>query len=420
MPPRPSAIVASLLAWLLIPSIALAQSPTAAPCTAATAPQPPCEEPGFAARVMDRYRALRLKGVTPMLGTIIPGASLSVGAELRRERFFGIPAGASFEAMWSIRGYHEYDLRLGRIRGDRSRAELRPFDSSITSVFSEGALLAPGISAYVDLRQRVYPRVDFFGLGQQSDVKDRTDFGIKGTSIDGVVQWQHNRHFGASARAGTIDLSLEPGSNHGVPNLEDRFTADAAPGLIDPPRYRALGLAAIVDYRDTPHLTSSGSWLGVAWWKASGIDQPADVGFMRIVTDVRQFVAVPNSDHVLAFRAIVSTRVGDATVPTPFYLQPTLGGSKALRGFGSYRLRGEAVWTATAEYRWHVQKWVEVAPFVDVGAVAARFSQLHDVRPAVSPGVGVRARTKDRVVGRIDYAKGRDGQRLILTVSAPF
>jgi outer membrane protein assembly factor BamA len=368
---------------------------------------------------MDRYRALRLKGVTPMLGSIIPGSSFSTGVELRRERLLHIPIGASFETMWSIRGYHEYDLRIGRIRGDRNRAELRPLDADLTSIFTDGALLAPGLSFSADIRQRVYPRIDFFGLGQQSNVKGRSDFGVTGVSIDGVLQWQHNRHFGASVRAGTTQLSLEPGTNHGVVNLEDRYTAADAPGLDSQPRYRALGLAAVVDYRDKARLTSSGSWLGVAWWKAATVET-SPTRFMRVVTDARHFVALRNVDHVLALRAIVSTRVGTTDVPTPFYLQPTLGGSKTLRGFGSYRLRGDAVWAATAEYRWHVQRWVEVAPFVDVGAVADRFGALRNVRPAVTPGIGVRARTSERVIGRLDYASGRDGQRVVITLSTPF
>lgn len=416
--PTPAAAAASLLAWLLLPATAFAQSSATDPCTSPTA-QSPCEEPSVAARAMDRYRALRLKGVTPMLGSIVPGASFSAGAELRRERLLHLPIGASFETMWSIRGYHEYDVRIGRIRGDHNRTELRPIDADVTSVFADGAMLAPGISYYVDVRQHVYPRVDFFSLGQAADVAGRSDYGVKGLSIDGVLQWQHNRHFGASLRAGTTHLSLEPGTNHGVVNLEDRYTPDEAPGLTSQPGYRAIGAAAVMDYRDKARLTSSGTWLGVALWKAVAIDTSRP-GFTRLVTDARHFIALPNADHVLALRALISTRVDRTGEPTPFYLQPTLGGSKTLRGFGSYRLRGDAVWTATAEYRWHVRRWVEVAPFVDIGAVADRFGALRDTGPAVSPGIGVRARTSERVIGRLDYGRGRDGQRLVLTLSTPF
>jgi outer membrane protein assembly factor BamA len=322
--------------------------------------------------------------------------------------------------MWSVRGYHEYDLRLGRIRGNRSRAELRPWDADVTSVFNDGSLLAPGISAYADIRQRVYPRVDFFGLGQRTDVAARTDFGLSGTSIDGVLQWQHNRHLGMSARIGKSAIELEPGSNHGVPNLEERFSPAEAPGLDAHPAYRTLGVAAIMDYRDAARLTSAGSWLGIACWLASPIDRPDAPSLTRLVADVRHFVALPSGDHVLALRGMVSTRLGDTSLPTPFYWQPTLGGSRTLRGFGSYRLRGDALWTATAEYRWHIHRWIEVAPFVDVGAVATHFGALDDVHPAATPGIGVRARTSERVIGRLDYARGRDGQRLIVTLGTPF
>jgi outer membrane protein assembly factor BamA len=395
----------------------MAQSVGADPCASTSSTQA-CGEPTFATRALERYRNLKLKGITPMLGSIIPGSSFSAGVELRRERL-RMPIGVSFATMWSIRGYHEYDLRIGRIRGDRSRAELGTLDADVTSVFSDGALLAPGLSFSADIRQRVYPRVDFFGLGQGSSVSDRSDFGITGVSMDGVVQWQHDRHFGLSVRGGTTDLSIEPGTNHGIVNLEDRYGPSEAPGLGEHPKYHAVGVAAIVDYRDRAHLPSAGSWVGVAVWRAAAVDD-APGSFTRVVTDARQFVPLPNADHVLALHAIVSTPAGNPGSPTPFYLQPTLGGSETLRGFGSYRLRGDALWTATAEYRWHAQRWVEIAPFVDVGAVAGGFSALGDVRPAVTPGIGVRARTSERVIGRLDYAHGRDGQRVVLTLSAPF
>ena len=119
-------------------------------------------------------------------------------------------------------------------------------------------------------------------------------------------------------------------------------------------------------------------------------------------------------------RALVSSRVFKTTTPSPFYLQPTLGGSQTLRGLRSFQLRGDAVWAASLEYRWHAFKWVEIAPFVDAGAVAARFTHLGDVRPEFTPGIGLRVRNDRRMFARLDVAHGRDGYRFVFDVSAPF
>jgi len=234
------------------------------------------------------------------------------------------------------------------------------------------------------------------------------------------MQGQYNRHLGAAVRLGISHLRVEEGTNQDVPNLETRYAPDALPGLTNQPRYRAIGVGTVVDYRDHAYLPSHGSWLGVAWWKAAPRDPTVPGGFSRLLTDVRHFESLPDGDHVLALRALVSMGAGDEGQPPPFYLQPALGGSKTMRGLASYRLRGNALWTATAEYRWHVQKYLELAPFVDIGAVAPDRATLGHTGATVTPGIGLRMRMADRVLARLDCAAGRDGRRVIVTLGAPF
>jgi outer membrane protein assembly factor BamA len=205
-----------------------------------------------------------------------------------------------------------------------------------------------------------------------------------------------------------------------VPDIDSIYTDATAPGLSDQHAFRTAGASLTLDFRNEPDLPSSGTFVGLGIWHAwrPGVEATAS-SWSRLVTDVRQFVSAPTPKQVLAFRLLVSTPLGSARA-TPFYFQPTLGGSKTLRGFGSYRLRGDAVWAGTAEYRLQVHKWIQVAPFVDVGAVADRWSTLTDTRSAATPGVGIRATSDGRVIGRVDFAKGRDGSRAVLTLSTPF
>jgi hypothetical protein len=409
------AVCAAFIGFALAPAPVLAQE------SAAPSVDREREESGVIQRYRDRYRSLKDKGVALTLGSILPGSSLSAGVELERERLFGTFIGASFDAAWSVRGYHQYDVRLGRLKGRDHRTELGPADADITSVFNDNSLLAFGTSVFVEWRQRVYPRVDFFGLGQQSRVDARTDYGISGSSLDLVLQWQRDAHFGLSGRAGTMDLHLEPGTNHSVTNTDDVFLPEAAPGLDRQPRYVTVGGAATLDYRDRPRLTTTGTFVSVGVWHAApASDADASAAWTRLIAEVRGFHPLHGEKHVLALHGFVSTRLGDAATPTPFYLQPTLGGSKTLRGFGSYRLRGDALWTATAEYRWRAHRWIEIAPFVDVGAVAGSWGALSGVRPSVTPGIGLRALSSTRVIGRADVAHGRDGTRMVLTLSTPF
>jgi hypothetical protein len=407
--------------------VCVGPAPLHAQARDASAPDPAAargqdaEDANVIERYRARYQALRDRGITFTLGSILPGSSLAAGAGLERDRLFGTFVGASFDAAWSIRGYHRYVARVGRLKGREHRTALSPADAAITEVFNDNSLLAFGTSLFVEAEHRIFPRVDFFGLGQQSEVGGRSDFRVNGSSVDVVFQWQRNAHFGVSARAGTLDLRVGPGTNHGVSNTEDRYTEAEAPGLHAAERYRVQGGAATVDFRDRAHLTSSGTFLGVALWHAGGVDAAdPSAGWTRLTTDIRGFLPIAGPAHVLALHGIVSTRLDSAEVPTPFYLQPTLGGSDTLRGFGSYRLRGEALWTATAEYRWRPHRWIEVAPFLDIGAVAHSWGGLSDAGATATPGIGLRATTSSRVIGRLDVAGGRDGTRAVVTLSTPF
>jgi len=405
------ALVAAAAVGLLHPRAAAAQTAKTGADDSAT----------LVERGRAKYQWLRDHGGTVIIGSIFPGSSLAFGGIYQQERLLGTNLGASIRGAYSIRGYHELDLSLGHIKGREHRAELGAADADLTRVFNDHDLLAFGTAFFVDARQIDYPRVDFFGLGQDSNVGDRSDFRVRGASVDLVGQWQPNSHLGLSGRLGILDMRLKPGTNDSLPNTQDVFTDAEAPGLSAQHRYHVAGIGLTLDYRDRAQLTSKGSFAGVALWRSSArdVDDPTLI-WTRLIVEGRHFIRLHGDHHVVALRALASARLDDSPVPMPFYLQPTLGGSKTMRGFGSYRLRGDAAWTMTAEYRWRAHKWVEIAPFIDSGAVADRFARLGDTHVEFTPGIGARATTSTRVITRVDLAHGRDGTRMALTLSTAF
>jgi len=144
------------------------------------------------------------------------------------------------------------------------------------------------------------------------------------------------------------------------------------------------------------------------------------VGFDRTVLDGRYFLRLKGANHVLATRTVLSVTRRHGDGPVPYYLQQTLGGSGVLRGLSSYRLRGEGLVTLSVEYRWRVHRWVEVAPFVDLGRAAERTGHLSLPGLLVTPGIGLRGRTDSRVFGRLDWAHGPNGHRFILTMGRAY
>ena len=370
---------------------------------------------------IDRQRArhawLTDRGIYPKVDSIVSGSGLAFGVELRRERLFG-NLGASVETMWSIRGYRAIDVKAGDIHGANDRVELRPADNLLTSTFEFETEARPGTSVYVHARHRVYPRIDFFGLNETSTRDQRTDFALTGPSVDLVVQWQPTPQLGFSARGGVLSLELDRGHNDRVPDLQDRFTALELPGLAGRTPYITIGVGGVLDRRTPADLSTKGNAIGLAVWRFEPVESGFG-GFTRVIIDGRQLYEIAGPTHVLALAAVTSL-TSQGSDSAPFYLQSTLGGSKTLRGLGSYRLRGPIVVAGSTEYRFRAHKRIELAGFVDLGSATRSIRALASDTVVVTPGAGIRILSKTKRIVRIDWGVGPDGHRFIFTVDGPY
>jgi hypothetical protein len=370
---------------------------------------------------VERQRAkiewLTDRGIYPKVETIVSGSGLAFGVELRKEQLFG-RLGASFETMWSIRGYRANDVKIGAIHGATERVELRPADNLLTSTFEFETDARPGTSVYVHARHRVYPRIDFFGLNQTSTRARRSDFSLTGPSVDVVLQWQPTPELGFGARAGVLSLEIDRGSNDRVPDLQDSFTAIEAPGIGRRNPYITIGAGGVLDRRWPADLPTQGGSLAVAVWRFEPIETGTSA-FTRYVVDGRQLFELAGPNHVLALAAVTSLTHADGE-PAPFHLQSTLGGSRTLRGLGSYRLRGPFILHGASEYRWRVHRRIELAGFVDAGSASRSVRTIAGDTVVITPGAGIRVLSRTKRIARLDWGWGPDGHRFVITVDGPY
>jgi outer membrane protein assembly factor BamA len=93
----------------------------------------------------------------------------------------------------------------------------------------------------------------------------------------------------------------------------------------------------------------------------------------------------------------------------PFFYQPTLGGSQALRGFREFRFQDRNSLLMTVEYRWEASWLLDGALFVDAGKVASDRRDLSFRDLEVSYGLGFRVHSNSAFVARLDLAFSREG-----------
>ena len=371
-------------------------------------------------RMLKRIEWLQAHGIHPEAGVVIAGSSLSFGASYRQPSIAGSGWGAEAGAMWSLRGYAEYELRAGLVEHARRTTMLRPADARVYAQFNDQDDTEPGFAAYLDVRRRDYPRVNFYGVGPGVSIDDQSDFALSGNTIDVAVQWQRDERVGVAARAGVLDFDIGRGTNADLPDLQDAFDTSQIPGARRQPRFVTAGAAVVIDRRDTVAVPSSGTFTGLSVWRFASLDDERH-DFTRVTLDARHFTApLDEGGGVLASRLLLSTDLTGRGNATPFYLQHHLGGSETLRGYPSYLLRGGALAEVSVEYRWRAHRLVEIAPFVDAGVVGPGFGALALSNAKVTPGIGFRVRTDERVLFRMDVGYRPGAARFSFGLSPVF
>ena len=359
-------------------------------------------------------------GFSAEIGTLGQGSGLAASLHWGRERLFGSPIDIESSAGYSYRGYELYDLRVGRLRDFKRRTSLRSGDAHIATQFDAYKEREPGFGLYGNIRYRHSPMNRYWGMGPDTEEAARTSFTTRGASYELVAEYQPNTFFGIGARGGVLDLVVAPGGDTKRPSTHVVFDAATAPGLRRQPAYAYAAVGTSFDTRDAPALPRSGGMLGLLASRFDAINTGVeDLSFNRVALDGRYFVPA-TARSVVALRVLTLRDFPDSGARVPFYMQQTLGGGDTLRGFERARFRDTALINFSAEYRFDVHKYVELAAFADAGQVARGVTDFSLPDFQTSWGTGIRFKHKGSVLLRADWGFSREGQRLILSTGPVF
>ena len=121
-----------------------------------------------------------------------------------------------------------------------------------------------------------------------------------------------------------------------APSIETAYDAASAPGLFQNIKYiRSQGTAAI-DWRSSPGYSRKGGYYGVVMHDYA--DQDKTYSFRRLDGEVIQHLPILRENWVLSFRGRVQSTLDDDD-NVPYYLLPSLGSGRTLRGYSTGRFR---------------------------------------------------------------------------------
>ncbi|BCS33663.1 hypothetical protein TBR22_A28900 [Luteitalea sp. TBR-22] len=260
----------------------------------------------------------------------------------------------------------------------------------------------------------------FYGAGPDSEFDDRSSFGLSATQVEGHASVRVTRWLTGTATVGYAVPDLGASSEASrVPGTQEAFTEAEAPGLTFQPAYVTATLGALIDTRDTGNPRQGGLYL-LQLRRFDDQDGGA-FSFTDTRIDLQQFIPFWNLSRVLALRVLAQHADGLGQAQVPFYLMPTLGGARGLRGYERQRFRDRSLILVSAEYRYEINPFLMAAVFYDAGQVAPDWSnfRLRDFRD--NYGVGFRFGYSNAVALRADLAFGGESTaRLIVGFSTSF
>ena len=132
--------------------------------------------------------------------------------------------------------------------------------------------------------------------------------------------------------------TIDAGTDSRLPSTEQVFDSATLPGFLEQPDLLRRDASAAFDWRDNQRHPHAGGRYAVEFSDFEDRNLNA-FSFSRVAVDLQQYVAVPNRYRTVALRAAAVLTDPRAGQEVPFYFQPTLGGSQALRGFREFRFQ---------------------------------------------------------------------------------
>ena len=263
----------------------------------------------------------------------------------------------------------------------------------------------------------------FFGFNARSPQQLETNYANDESGYNISAGYQIGRHFQATLGDRFRDVRIRPGAFGGLPDIKDKFSAAAVPG-IDGFTTHAVRISlsySTLDNRDTP---TYGGYTRISF-EPTLKDLGGAGNYRHYEIEAKGFIPLSNGRYISVFRLMYNQTLGP---DVPFLEQSILGGESSLRGYGRNRFIDNSFLLCNIEERIRLFRWEvfgvtadwEVAPFIDLGGVMESLDKSSARNIEFNPGIGFRALVRPNIIGRVDLGIGKDGPALFVGLGYPF
>ena len=336
------------------------------------------------------------RGFRPIIGTLPADSGFALGVGYDQEKFANGILDLRLEAIGSVKKYEQLDLRLAapRLANERLFVEFHT-------------------------RYRNYPEENFWGLGNDIGEGRRVNFRLEDWLVSGAGGFRPLPRLRVGATAGYLRVNTGPGKDNAFLSIEQLFTPDEVPALVNQPDYSLYGAFADYDSRDRPADPRAGGFYQarLTYYDDRNLQRHS---FTRFDLELQQFLPVYQKRGTVAMRGLLNLTDAGVGQTVPFFMQPTAGGSNDLRGYHQYRFRDENRLIFNLEYRWEANPYVDLVAFGDAGRAFGLGDgvKLGNLRGSI--GVGGRVKFRERVWLGVDVGYSHEGIRLWLRGSQMF
>jgi outer membrane protein assembly factor BamA len=335
-------------------------------------------------------------GLRPRIGALVSGSGFAAGPEFYRDDLRDGNVLFRVTTQFSTKQYELYDIEftLPRLASNRAFLTLQG-------------------------THRNFTQMPYYGPGPDSLKTGRSNYRLEDSRYRFVTGLRPFPHLTLGATGGFLEVNIGGGTNERYISTEQQYSAARTTGIDHQTDFLQGGAFVDYDYRDVPGGPRSGGFYSASLTYNKDSDLHLH-SHKRLQAEVQQYIPFFNERRVIALRGRTDLTWKNAGQTLPFYMQPTLGGSRDLRGFRPFRFYGDNSLLFNAEYRYEVFSGLDMAVFGDAGKVFQSKSDLNLRDLEGSYGIGMRFNARNVVFMRLDAGFSHEGFQVWLTFNNVF